>query len=268
MMLSACGGHASSSNPPGTTPTGAAPAVQISADKTSIVQGQTAVLTWNATNATAVSIQPGQSGLAASGTLNVSPTATTTYTATATGPGGSATASMTITVTPAAPPTVTLTASPATVNAGQFSTLTWTSAGANTVTIDPKIPSEDNQALALSGNAAVVPATTTTYTITATGPGGTGSAQTTVTVTQAVPTITLTVNPTSIIAGSPATLVWNTQNATAVTIDNGIGNVAAPAGNKTVSPNATTTYTATATGLGGTAKATATLPYSSSLGSR
>ena len=54
----------------------------------------------------------------------------------------------------------------------------------------------------------------------------------------------------SITAGQSTTLTWTTTGATTVTIDNGVGNVAA-SGSATVSPTQTTTYTLTATGSGG-----------------
>lgn len=72
------------------------------------------------------------------------------------------------------------------------------------------------------------------------------------------PTATLTAAPATINAGQPSTLTWSTSNATAVSIDNGIGTVAA-SGTQQVTPAATTTYTITATGNGQTATAQATV---------
>lgn len=63
------------------------------------------------------------------------------------------------------------------------------------------------------------------------------------------PTLTFSAAPATIIAGSSSTLSWTTTNATSLVIDNEIGaeqNVAA--GSVSVSPAATTTYTATAVG--------------------
>ena len=60
--------------------------------------------------------------------------------------------------------------------------------------------------------------------------------------------ISFTVSPSSIQSGGSAQLSWNAQNATSVSIDQGIGVVGAN-GNRTVSPAATTTYTLTATGF-------------------
>ncbi len=63
---------------------------------------------------------------------------------------------------------------------------------------------------------------------------------------------TFTANPATITAGQSTTLSWGkVENATNVSIDQGIGGVATP-DSRTVSPATTTTYTLTATGCGGT----------------
>ncbi|HSP13546.1 MAG TPA: hypothetical protein VLV78_02205 [Thermoanaerobaculia bacterium] len=65
-------------------------------------------------------------------------------------------------------------------------------------------------------------------------------------------------NPSSITAGGSTTLSWSTANATAVSIDNGIGSQPV-SGSVGVSPPKSTTYTLTAGGLGGTASASVTV---------
>lgn len=100
--------------PPPPPPAPAAPTITLRADNTAITAGQPVTLTYTATNATAVTLQPGIGAVqpATTGTRQVSPTAAITYTATATGPGGTASsAGVSITVTPArvttaAPPVV------------------------------------------------------------------------------------------------------------------------------------------------------------------
>ena len=75
------------------------------------------------------------------------------------------------------------------------------------------------------------------------------------------PTASLTVSPATITAGQSATLSWTTANATSVTINQGIGTVAA-SGTLAVSPSATTTFTLTATnsaGVSTTSTATVTV---------
>jgi len=57
-------------------------------------------------------------------------------------------------------------------------------------------------------------------------------------------------SPGTIVSGKQSSLAWSTKNATSVSIDQGIGTVAA-VGNATVSPTQTTTYTLTAQGPNG-----------------
>lgn len=65
-----------------------------------------------------------------------------------------------------------------------------------------------------------------------------------------VPTATLAANPAVIQQGQSTTLAWQTNNATDINID-GIGNVMAT-GSRTVTPDASRTYTVVAKGPGGT----------------
>ncbi len=71
-----------------------------------------------------------------------------------------------------------------------------------------------------------------------------------------IPSFTAT--PSTIRAGQPATLAWQTQGAASVTIDNGVGTQAG-SGTATVTPATTTTYTLTAIQGSSTATATATV---------
>jgi YD repeat-containing protein len=157
--------------------------------------------------------------------------------------------------------TVAISADPVSIQSGASSTLSWSSTNATSCTIDQGIG-----AVNPNGTATVSPTATTTYTITATGPGGTAFASTTITVTTPppAPTVSISANPTSIQSGGSATLSWTSTNATACTIDQGIGTVN-PTGTTTVSPTTTTTYTITAMGTGGTtfASVTVTIPPAS-----
>ncbi len=66
-----------------------------------------------------------------------------------------------------------------------------------------------------------------------------------------VPQCTLVATPSSIQNGGSSTLSWTTQNATSVSINQGVGTVSGT-GTTSVAPTVTTTYTLTATGVGGT----------------
>ena len=84
-------------------PPPARPTVTLQANPTSINKGESSTLTWNSTDATQLSIDPGVGTVTAQGSTRVSPTDSTTYTITATGPGGSATATAAVSVNAPAP---------------------------------------------------------------------------------------------------------------------------------------------------------------------
>ncbi len=91
--------------------------------------------------------------------------------------------------------------------------------------------------------------------------GLTASSSITVTVNNVVvslPTSTFSSTPTSITAGQSVTLTWTTTGATTISIDQGIGTVAA-SGTRIVSPTQTTTYTLTATNTAGSVTRALTL---------
>ena len=99
------------------------PVVSLSADRTTIVQGESTVLRWSTTgDASTANISPtiGPSNLTSN--TNISPTETTTYTAYVSGLGGSDSDEVTITVLQ--PPSVTLTG-PVSINYGQSATINY-----------------------------------------------------------------------------------------------------------------------------------------------
>ncbi len=221
------------------------PNVNISASPNNIAAGGSTTLTWSSSNADSVTIDQGIGAVALSGTTTVSPALTTTYTVTATKNGiGDTTATVTIMVEE--PPTVDISASPAGIAAGGQAVLAWTSSGADTVSINPGIG-----AVALEGQRTVSPAITTSYTITAVNTYGTGLDNVTITVSP-LPTVNLSASPTVINVGQGSTLTWTSSNATAASIDSGIGAVAV-SGTIGVAPIVTTTYTITVSGPGGAA---------------
>jgi peptidoglycan-associated lipoprotein len=68
------------------------------------------------------------------------------------------------------------------------------------------------------------------------------------------PTIEIQASPTTLERGEQTTLSWRAQNASSVVIDAGVGNVQ-ESGSVVVTPRESTTFTATATGPGGSANA-------------
>jgi PKD repeat protein len=211
-----CGGGASSAAAaaPQTPP---APTASLTANPTTVQEGQSVTLTWQTTNATTVTISGIAGNLPANGSQQVTPQSATTYTLTASGAGGIATATAPVDVTPPPPPTATLTANPTTVQAGVSTTLTWQTTNATAVIIS------GIGNVATSGSEQVTPASTTTYTLTATGTGGTATAAAQVTVTPPPPisaaffgmTIgdTAPYPPTTVPLGAighPSLLAWDT----------------------------------------------------------
>lgn len=230
------------------------------ATPSTIPSGSSSSLAWTTTGAsvTSVVIDNGVGTKPASGSTSVSPTSTTTYTLSAftTANASPPTAQVTVTLGAAAP-TATFSAAPATINLGQPSTLTWTTTNATTVSIDHGVGSQP-----VNGNTSVSPTSTTTYTLTVTGPGGGITKTATVTVNVPAPTVSFSASPTTIGVGGSSSLIWNTTNASSVTIDNGVGSQAL-SGSTSVHPTTTTTYTLTAVGPGGTMTGQATVTVTS-----
>src|SRR3954451_8468837 len=86
-------------------------------------------------------------------------------------------------------------------------------------------------------------------------------------ITLPLPTVSIASNPTTVAAGATATLTVAATNATKVTIAGSDGSsytLPASGGTQTVTPSATTTYTASAIGAGGSATAASTVTVSSS----
>jgi hypothetical protein len=245
--LTATGGGGTTTKTATVTVVQPAPTATFSAAPTTITLGSSSTLTWTTTNASSISIDNNVGAVVANGQKSVSPTATTTYTLTATGAGGTVNRQATVSVNTAGPG-ITFTASPDAIPVGGSSTLTWSTTNATSVSIDNGVGAKPT-----SGTQLVSPSRTTIYRLTAAGPSGTASADVAVVVVPP-PAITFTANPTSIsTAGQDVTLIWSTTDATSVSIDR-IGPVTV-IGTTKVKPTATTIYTLTATGVGGTATA-------------
>jgi len=227
--------------------------VRFAAAPALINAGQAASLVWETENATSVQIE-GIGAVNATGSLTVSPTATTTYKLTARGASGELTSTATVEVSPAtgggngsdnplAPLIRFFKTTKEYIYNGESSTLTWEIAGATEASIEGIGPIDPK-----GGSITVSPGTTTTYILNAkNGTVGTMSADATVNVQQP-PTITsFAASPSSIsVSGQAVTLSWTTQDAL-TTIIEGIG-VVPIYGSIVVHPTATTTYTFSAKG--------------------
>jgi hypothetical protein len=173
--------------------------------------------------------------------------------------GSSTSTAASVTVTAAVAPTVTIGVAPASITLGQKATLTWSSANATSCTASGAWSGSE----AASGTMSVTPtaAGTLGYILTCTGAGGSGHATASLTVTAALPTVTLSVSPTSITVGQSATLTWSSTNATSCTASNAWSGNEAVSGTKSETPTTagSLSYVLACTGAGGAAHATAAL---------
>lgn len=142
------------------------------------------------------------------------------------------------------------------IKQGDSATIEYRTTNTSTVTCD------DMQLPQINGSKVVSPTTTTTYRFVATSTGGTAEAFVTVEVEPkkddggggGTPTNAVKINayadPATIAVGTTANLIYQTQNALAVTLDGvALGSVSGSVG---VQPDETTTYVFVATGEGGT----------------
>ena len=141
------------------------------------------------------------------------------------------------------------TSSASTIQLGQSVRLNWSTENADELSIDP-IGS-------VEASTEVSPTKNTRYTLIAKGPGGTARSESVTVAVSAPPSLKASIDqfkaaPPSIQAGESTTLFWITQHADNVSLDPGIGIVAA-GDSQQVTPLQTTVYTLTAKGPGGDA---------------
>ncbi|MGA9048775.1 MAG: hypothetical protein WB588_07275 [Dehalococcoidia bacterium] len=155
---------------------------------------------------------------------------------------------------PTEPPViVAFDASPMAITTGGTTTLLWNVTGAESVTIDPGIGQVD-----VAGTMDLTPTQSTTYTLNAINVAGvvTKSASVTVSAPNPPSIVNFSATPAMITSGQTSTLQWVVTGATSVSIDQGIGKVDI-AGTKTVTVNAATTYTLSASNAAGSVSKTA-----------
>jgi len=180
--------------------------------------------------------------------------------------GGSQPAATGTPPTPPPAPTVTLTAKPTGVFTGASATLTWSTTNATSCTASGGWSGTK----ATSGNVLTAAlSATTSYTLTCDGASGSTPATTTTAVTVTppppAPTVTLTASPTIIGTGTAATLTWSSTNATSCTASGGWSGTESTRGSASTGVlTATTSYTLTCSGPGGSKSGTAGVTVTSS----
>lgn len=265
------------------------PSCVISAQPSTISQGQSSRLSWTSNYATSASLDHGIGAVNINGSFSVSPTATETFTLTVSGPGGTATCYTVVYVNQLQnPPSCSISANPSSTNASQNTTLTWSSLNATSASLS------NSGSVAINGSMVVSPANTTTYTLSVNGSGGSATCQTVVYVnsctgccngyncpTSQAPSCTITIvngygnnypnygysnsyqrantyggyQPSDAYDYNNAyggTLVWSSSNASSASIDNGIGSVSVN-GSRGVDQYGSRDYTMTVWGQGGSA---------------
>src|SRR6201987_5818096 len=185
------------------------PTLTFSADKTTIVRGDTVDLSWQMTNATSITITAvGADGVTrqistAQNPAPDQPTEDTAYTAVATGPGGNSNPQLVkVTVTQALP-TLVFSASSNSITKGDTVNLSWQMTNATLITITAVGADGVTRQISTAQNPAPdQPTEDTTYTAIATGPGGNSNPQqVAVTVTQALPTLVFSASSNRITKG-------------------------------------------------------------------
>jgi|GEM_PF-1917298 len=161
-------------------------------------------------------------------------------------------------------PTLALIAGPPSVASGSTSLLIWDSTNATSCTASgawsgtkPNTGTQNTDPLTVN----------TSYTLTCTGSGGSIARTVVVAVTATPPAVTLTATPLTVTSGNPVSLTWSVLNATSCTASGGwSGAKNATTGSEVSLPlTASTSFTLTCTGAGGTGFDTKTVSVTTPL---
>lgn len=225
------------------------PTLSLTAAETAIASGGSTVLSWAATDATDCTASDGWTGSrGTSGSETVGPlSADTRFSLDCNGPGGSSNAVVAIDVI-ANSPTLSLRAAETNIDSGTATTLTWAAVNATSCSAS----GEWSGSRSLSGTESISPAADATYALSCTGDGGTSTASINITVNAAAPTLSFSVDRSTVSSGGSARVNWMAADADSCTASGGWSGTRAANGTETVGPiSAGTTYTLTCTGPGG-----------------
>ncbi|PIR84262.1 hypothetical protein COU16_01530 [Candidatus Kaiserbacteria bacterium CG10_big_fil_rev_8_21_14_0_10_47_16] len=211
--------------------------------------GEAFQLTWGTTGATQVTVNNGVGLVPKDGSIALTVTKNTSFVLTASNASSivSCTTSVKVQDIPVENPLSCdfFQASPSFVEAGEAFQLSWNTTGATQVSINQGtglVPQDGSVSLAVNHD--------TTYTLTATNSTGTVSCSTSVKIKNTPPQSSLScdqfyTSPSTVQQGNQFQLIWNTTDANSVSINNGIGLVAAD-GSVTLTGTASKTYVLTA----------------------
>ncbi len=229
------------------------PSGSITATPDSLPQaGGTLTLRWTSNDATTATIDQGIGSVALSGSRSITVSVNTSWTLTLTGAGGTTQLKASVRVLPL--PIGSFKASPDSLQAGGGSvTLQWATSGATSATIDQGVGS-----VAVSGSRSLTVTANSTWTLSLTGAGGTTQLKASVRILP-FPTGSFKASPDTLQpGGGTVTLQWSSSNATSATIDQEVGSVAVT-GSRSLNVTATSSWTLTLAGTGGTAKLSASV---------
>jgi hypothetical protein len=211
----------------------APPALVLAVQPSQIAPGQSAVLSWTATNSTTCSASGG-TGSAWSGSEPVSGSVNTgniatdgsyTFNLTCTGAGGMVEKSATLLVTPNAAPlpvSLAIDVSPSQIPSGGMAYLSWSTANANACVASGSWSGVEPVLGALVSTGTLTTPGTYSYTLTCTGPGGSAAGTAQLTVGAPPATVTaLSATPSSITSGQHVSLSWASNDAASCTASGG-----------------------------------------------
>ena len=230
-------------------------------DDSTIETGESTTLRWTTENGVSASINQGIGSVGLNTSVEVSPTSLGDhdYVLTLTGVPGTTPVNRTTTVTVICtfPVINSFSATPMTIDSGGTTRLAWETTGATSLNIN-------SANLAVDGTLDRTLTASRTYLLTATNDCGSVTRSITVRV-RIPPTVdSFTRNPSTIDEGGSSLLSWETSDATAVSINQGVGTVPIN-GSVSVSPTVTTIYTITATNSDGTDTETVTVTVTPTL---
>jgi uncharacterized repeat protein (TIGR03803 family) len=238
------------------------PAISITTNPAAVALGNSATLTWNATNASScVASNAWSSSVALQGSAIVTPTAQgeLDYTLTCSGPGGTAVFTYTLQIDP--PASATISIAPTTINIGQTAVLNWS--GNNTCVMsgawNSNVAPTGSQSISQSAGGSYL------YTLTCQGIDGSGSATASATLTvNPPPVVQISASPQIAAPGQSYTLTWSSTNATSCVASNAWSGSISTSGTKAVTqPGAGTyTYALSCTGAGGATSNSVTVTVS------
>lgn len=247
--------------------------VSFLASPAAIDAGQTTRLSWQTNLASRVQvIEVGGAEIdlgtapVASGSVEVTPGATTTYALRAFNEDDKAvekTVEVQVTPLPAAPVIDSFTATPAEVGLGDDVTFAWTTQNADSVMLVDAAGRAVNLqgAAAAQGQVVIQARSSTTYTLTAKGIGGEITANAAVKVNGS-PRVTLVAPAEPVLPGDEATVAWTSENAASIRVSDENGNILFQGsdranGSVIVHPDFSTRYVVEATGGTGSGDASA-----------